>query len=145
MCYDEFGPKWTEIDCSSLCTTSEHAPQVERKYWYCMQNNQRESIGDQLPMEGPIEVKDNFIIFIICSSHNCLSGPVCVKHRLIIVNVGKDPTSPILLQVLLYRGTTTLHVIPYTLCLLYVMSRSLCCWHVEGGVHPRTCGWRVSC
>ena len=40
-------------------STSKHVPQVERNYWFCMQNNHWELVGDQLLAEGPIELKDN--------------------------------------------------------------------------------------
>ena len=41
MCYDEFGPKWTEIGCALLCTTSEHAPQVESIDIVCKTANEK--------------------------------------------------------------------------------------------------------
>ena len=37
-----------------------HAWQVRRYYELCMQNNQWKTIGDQLPMKSPIELKDDF-------------------------------------------------------------------------------------
>ena len=37
----------------------QHAPQVLRHYSYCMQNNQWEIRGDQLPTKSPIELREN--------------------------------------------------------------------------------------
>ena len=52
---------------SNSNTTSNHEPQVERNYWYCMQNNQWKIIGDQLQMKNSIELKDNSNILIVRS------------------------------------------------------------------------------
>ena len=43
---------------SNSNTTSKHAPQVERNYGFCMQNQWR-IIEVQLPTECPIEFKDD--------------------------------------------------------------------------------------
>ena len=50
-----------KIGCSSFnsTTTSRHATQVERNYWYCIQNNQWKIIDDQLPTRSTVELKDN--------------------------------------------------------------------------------------
>lgn len=52
-------------------TISELVPQVERYYWFCLQNNKLKIIGDQLPKEGPVKFKKSSNVpkqlFEICS------------------------------------------------------------------------------
>lgn len=66
-CYEiELAPQMSHrnvVPChSNISISSKHAPssQEERNYWYCIHNNQRENIGDQLPTKSPIELKDKF-------------------------------------------------------------------------------------
>lgn len=44
---------------SNSNTTSEDAPLVGRKYWYCMQNKLMENHRGRTPDRSPIEVKDD--------------------------------------------------------------------------------------
>ena len=46
---------------ADLNTTSEHAPQVERNYWYRIRNDRQKIIRDQLLMKSPTEFKDSSI------------------------------------------------------------------------------------
>ena len=52
-------PKYTSFYLISKNTPSKHAPQVERDYWYCMQNNQSKIIGNQLPKVSLIKLEAN--------------------------------------------------------------------------------------
>jgi hypothetical protein len=42
---------------TNLNIPSDHAPQAERKYQFCMQNNQGNFKEDQLSMKSPVELK----------------------------------------------------------------------------------------
>ena len=48
-------PKWVGLYLNTK-PTSKLAPQVERNYWFW------KIVGDQLPMESPIELKDNAFV-----------------------------------------------------------------------------------
>jgi hypothetical protein len=47
-------PKEVTLNSNSNNPTSEHAPHVERKYQYCMQNNQWKIIGTNSQQKVPL-------------------------------------------------------------------------------------------
>ena len=49
---------------SKLNTTSEHTPQVERNYWFPMQNNQQNIIREELSTKSPIQFKETLYSLI---------------------------------------------------------------------------------
>ena len=49
---------------SNSNTTRGHAPQVEWKYWYCMQTNQLKIIGDKLSVKSPMDSKENSTVYL---------------------------------------------------------------------------------
>jgi hypothetical protein len=79
-CYEiKFAPQMSHRNIvpghSNSSISSNHAPssQVERNYWYCIHNNQRENIGDQPPTKSPIELKDKFVEKCIVWNHQLIS------------------------------------------------------------------------
>ena len=57
-------PKYFALHSTSNIT-SEHAPEVEKKNWYCIQNNQWKCAGDQLLIRSLLELKDNSTVTCI--------------------------------------------------------------------------------
>ena len=62
-------------------TTSEHAPQVERTYWYLYAKQPMENLEDQIPFKSPVELKDKSNVLGTSQSLNVIHMGECLINQ----------------------------------------------------------------